>query len=139
MSNDITVGRELSRYTPYFSLVDTDYLSEGYYVSSITYRNEGEERVQSIHFTSPEGIDNLIYALVHAKAAARHQGDRGRYDDTYNIVRSDKDSCEATLKDGSYFCEKCGTPNPVIGIKKPRFCVKCGTFFESYDEQRGKE
>jgi hypothetical protein len=97
MSDGITVGRELSHCTPYFSLVDMDSLGKGYYVSSMVYQNEGNERGQSINFTSPESIDNLIYALVHAKAAAEHQRHRGRHDDTYSIVLSGDD--ETGLRD----------------------------------------
>ena len=141
MNDSTEIGRRFSYFHPYFERVDKDDYSKGYYVSDIVYQNDGGEWFRGISFTSPESIDTLIFALVYAKEAAKHQK-LCSDDDTYTAVRNGGNSCKAVLKDGAYTCEWCGTPHPQDSWEqyeqgKPRFCMNCGAFFKEYDELRG--
>ena len=136
------IGRRLSYFKPYFERVDEDDSSKGYYVSDIVYQNDGGSWFRGIHFKSPESIDELIFALVYAKEACKHQ-ELYSDDDTYTAVRNGDNCCKAVLRDGAYTCEWCGTPHPLdswaqYGQGKPRFCMNCGAFFDEYDERGGE-
>lgn len=141
MNDSTEIGSRFSYFNPHFARVDENDYSKGYYVKSIVYQNDGGRWFRVIEFDSPESIDTLIFALVYAKEAARHQRLCGD-DDTYTAVRNSDNSCKAVLKDGVYKCEWCGTPHPLDswGLYeqgKPRFCMHCGAFFREYDELRG--
>lgn len=136
MDDNTEIGRRLSYFKPYFKRVDEDDCSKGYYVSEIVYQNDGGWWYRGISFTSPESIDELIFALVYAKEAAKRQMSFND-DDTYTAVRNSDNSCKAILKDGTYVCEWCGTPHPLdsweqYGQGKPKFCMNCGAFFNEY-------
>lgn len=143
MNDSTEIGCEFSYFHPYFKRVDEDDYSKGYYVKSIVYRNDGGRWYRGIEFDSPESIDTLIFALVYAKEAAKHQKLTSD-DDTYTAVRNSDNSCEAVLKDGVYECGWCGTPHPLDSWEqydqgKPRFCMNCGAFFKEYAEPKSPD
>lgn len=143
MNDSAEIGKRLSYFKPIFKRVDEDDYSAGYYVSAIVYQNDGGSWYREISFTDPDSIDELIFALVYAKEAAKHRK-LCNEDDTYTTVRNGDNSCKATRKDGAYTCEWCGTPHPLDSWEqyeqgKPRFCMNCGAFFGEYEEGEAVE
>lgn len=77
----------------------------------------------------------LLFALAHA-SSARYRGlynSGNRYVVTHNMTRVRKAAEEGRL----YHCEHCGASYVLEhGQSIPRYCIECGTLFESHKEVR---
>ena len=111
------------------------------YVSMFDFRNAGKTLFgdtpwwQTIHFSSPESIDELIEALTYARMRTRNSLyiPSDKHEGIVGATARANNECKATKTDEGWKCEFCGEITSAK-YERPKVCCGCGAFFDRYED-----
>ena len=112
------------------------------YVSMFEFRNAGKTIFgdtpwwQTIRFSSPDGIEDLIEALTYARMRTRDDMHipSDRHECVVTAVARANNECKAFEADDGWECEYCGCVTS-SSQGKPTVCANCGSYFDGYIER----